>query len=113
MERETPWGRLTVGEDVIATLAGLATVESYGVVGMIPRGVSEGLQELLRRENLARGVQVREEDGRLEVDVYVVVGYGVRIAEVGRAIVEHIGFRLQDAVGVRPQRITVHVQGVR
>ena len=51
-------GKITFSDLAIASLAGMTAVECYGVVGMASTKATDGLNELLKRENLARGVKV-------------------------------------------------------
>ena len=51
-------GSITVVEDVISTVAGYAAVECIGIVAMASKRATDGLVELLGRENLKRGVRV-------------------------------------------------------
>lgn len=65
-------GKLYISDRVIAQLAGYAAMDVFGIVGMVPqKPISEGLLEILGRENLAKGVEVvladkkdREEEGK-------------------------------------------------
>ena len=53
-------GRIEVFPAVVGAIAGHAAVECYGVMGMAARGLRDGVATLLRRENVHRGVEVRE-----------------------------------------------------
>ncbi|MDA8194533.1 MAG: Asp23/Gls24 family envelope stress response protein [Thermaerobacter sp.] len=113
MQQRTEWGEMAVHDEVLATLAGVAASESYGVVGMASRRVGDGIAVLLHREHLARGVRVTEGQGEYEIDLFVIMGYGVRIGEVGKAIARNVSQTLRQAVGVAPRKVIVHVEGVR
>ena len=70
------FGAIEISNDVIATVVGGAATEIPGVVGMASRQqVRDGINEILNRENYARGVVVSQEDG-VNVDVYIIVSYG-------------------------------------
>lgn len=97
---------------VVAALAANAATGCYGVYGMAARGLREGFAELLRRENLHKGVDVREIDGGLAIDVYVVVQFGIRITEVAHNLQEAVRFEVERAVGVPVVEVNVNVQGV-
>jgi len=62
------WEQYTVSEDLIATIAGYAAVENYGIVGMCARSAGDAIVELFGRENLQKGVLV-EKVGDNQVDV--------------------------------------------
>src|SRR5262245_21094303 len=105
-------GRIEVFPAVVGAIAGHAAIECYGIMGMAARGLRDGVATLLRRENLHRGVEVRESDGQLAIDVYVVVQYGVRITEVAHNLKSAVRFEVEPATGVPVAEINVFVQGV-
>jgi uncharacterized alkaline shock family protein YloU len=105
-------GRVEVFPAVVGAIAGHAAIECYGIMGMAARGLRDGVATLLRRENLHRGVEVREVDGQLVIDVYVVVQYGVRITEVAHNLKSAVRFEVERATGVPVSEINVFVQGV-
>ena len=106
------WGRIEVLPAVVGAIAGHAALGCYGVRGMAARGLRDGVGELLRRENLHRGVDVREVDGGLAVDIYVIVQFGVRITEVAHNLQEAVRFEVERATGVPVRDVNVNVQGV-
>ena len=112
-EMETNLGRLVLSEEAIATIAGAAATECYGVVGMAGRKMTDGISELLGKENLSRGVSVSVEGDDAYIDLYVVVGYGVRISEVARMIVDKVRYTVENATGLKAKKVTVNVQGIR
>ena len=105
-------GRIEVFPAVVGAIAGHAATECYGVMGMAARGLREGVATLLRRENVHRGVEVREVDGQLAIDVYVVVQYGTRITEVAHNLQGAVRFEVERTVGVPVSEVNVFVQGV-
>jgi uncharacterized alkaline shock family protein YloU len=105
-------GAVEVLLPVVAAIAGHAATECYGIMGMAARGLRDGVATLLRRDNMHRGVDVREVDGRLVIDVYVVVRYGVRITEVAHNLQMSVQFEVERATGVPVAEVNVFVQGV-
>src|SRR5437660_53597 len=106
-------GRIEVFPAVVGAIAGHAAVECYGVMGMAARGLRDGVATLLRRENVHRGVEVREVEGQLAIDLYVVVQYGVRITEVAQNLKSAVRFDVERTTGVQVLEVNVFVQGVR
>lgn len=109
----TSLGRLVLSEEAIATIAGAAATECYGVVGMAGRKMTDGISELLGKENLSKGVSVSVEGDDVYIDLSVVVGYGVRISEVARMVVDKVRYTVENATGLKARKVTVNVQGVR
>ncbi len=80
---------------------------------MAARGLRDGVAELLRRDNVDRGVDVLEVEGGLAIDLYVIVQYGMRISEVAHNLQETVKFEVERAVNVPVAEVNVNVQGVR
>lgn len=114
MELQTKYGRIEVANDVIATIAGGAAVDCYGIVGMASKNQwRDGLSDILRRENFSKGVIVREENGEVHIDMYIIVSYGVKISEVAHNVQTKVKYTLDQTLGLAVQSINIYVQGVR
>lgn len=114
IELNTNDGQVTITNDVIATIAGGAAVESYGVVGMASKSqIKDGIAEILRKENFARGVVVRQEDNRLHIDMYIIVSYGTKISEVAHNVQSQVKYMLSQSLGLSIDSVNVYIQGVR
>ena len=106
-------GKIDISEEVIATIAGAAAVECYGLVGMASRKSTDMFSELLGRENLARGVVVSIDDNQVVIDLYIIVGYGVKISEVATNVMERVRYTTENLTGLKVAQVNVNVQGVR
>jgi uncharacterized alkaline shock family protein YloU len=107
-------GKIDVADQVVAVIAGSAALDCYGLVGMASRkGLKDGIAELLGRENLSRGVEVRREGELLHLDLYVIVSYGIKISEVAHNIQSKVKYVLEEVVGLKVDLVNVYVQGVR
>jgi len=107
------WGRIEVFPSAVAAIAGHAATRCYGISGMAARGLRDGFAELLRRENVDKGVDVEQADEGLVIDVYVIVQYGIRISEVAHNLQETVKFEVERSVNVPVVKVNVNVQGVR
>jgi len=112
-EVQGQYGKISIHEGVIATVSGLAAMECYGLVGMAPRNIQEGLSDLLRRENFERGVDIQFGEESISIQLYIVVEYGVKISEVARLVQERVKYVVETMLGLKVDRIDVRVQGVR
>lgn len=108
-------GSLEFSDEVVATIAGLATTECRGVVGMSTRRLKDGLTELLGIESLSKGVSVdpKGPGGGLSVELDVVVAYGVNIASLARDVREKVRSTIKAMTGLSVDKVVVHVRGVR
>ena len=99
IKRKTTLGSIKISDDAIATLTGGAVIECYGVVGMTSQKMfKDGFNELLKRENYSKGVIIKNKDNGIEVDLYVVIGYGVKVTEVINEIQKRVKYTLEKAL---------------
>ena len=112
---ENKLGSITYSDDYIASIAGMATTECYGVVGMAStKKVSDGIVELLGRENLKKGVKVfTDQTHALRIDLYIVVQYGLDISASSNSIIETIRYQVERATGLTVREVNVIVSGIR
>lgn len=111
---KTQYGTIDITNDVIATVVGGAATDNYGVVGMASKNqIRDNVNDILRRENYARGVVVRQEENGVAIDVYVIVSYGTKISEVSRNVQSKVKYNLETMLGVIANSVNVIVQGVR
>jgi len=106
-------GNITIDDQVFATLAGLAAMECYGVVGMASRTATEGIFELLKREQLTKGIKVTTIDEKINIDLYIVLQYGVKISVVADNVISRIKYSVETFSGVSVENVNIFVQGVR
>lgn len=106
-------GTIEISNDVIATVVGGAATEIPGVVGMASKHqVRDGLNEILKRENYAKGIVVSQEEG-VVVSVYIIVSYGTKISEVSKNVQERVSYQLEASLGVKADEVNIFVHGVR
>lgn len=111
---KTQYGTIDITNDVIATVVGGAATDNYGVVGMASKNqIRDNVNDILRRENYARGVVVRQEENGVAIDVYVIVSYGTKISEVSRNVQSKVKYNLETMLRVTANSVNVIVQGVR
>jgi uncharacterized alkaline shock family protein YloU len=114
IELTTELGKVYVTNEVISTLAGSAALDCYGLVGMATRKqLKDGIAELLGRENLSRGVEVRRDKERVEIDLYIIVSYGTKISVVANNVQTKVKYIMNDVVGLHVDEVNIFVQGVR
>lgn len=107
-------GKIIVSDECIAAIAGSAALDCYGLVGMASRKqLKDGLSELLGRDNLSRGVEVRRVNDEMNIDLHIIVSYGTKISEVAHNIQTKVKYVLNEVVGLKVDFVHIFVQGVR
>lgn len=113
VERSNELGSINISHEAIASLAGGVVTESYGVVGMASQKVlKDGLAELLKKENYTKGIVVKETGLGLELDLYIIIGFGVKISEVIYEIQKNVKYVVEKSLDVKFAAVNVFVQGV-
>ncbi len=113
MSESTFIGSIEISPTAIASIAGQAVLESYGVVGLAPRYFRNGIHDIFPRPLFRRGVDVRVLNGEIKIDLYVVVEFGTRISEVAHGLMNRVKYTVEQAVGLPVAEVNVHVQGLR
>ena len=106
-------GTFTITGDVIAQIVGLSVLECYGVVGMAATSLTQGVARLLSRERLGQGVALRREREGLVIDLYIVVEYGLNLAEVAANVRSRVQYQVQKQTQMPVHSLQIHIQGVK
>ena len=111
-EDGTELGAIRVHNSVIAAIARLATLKVPGVVEM-SGSFAEGLASMVGKASFDRGIKVDMEDQKLNLDLHIVIAFGVRIPQVAWSIQNDVRKAIEDMTGKKIGLINVIVQGVR
>ena len=107
-------GSINLSEDLIATLAGSAAVENYGIIGMCARTAGDAFVELFGRDNMQKGVKV-EKVGEQQVDIslHVALQYGVSLPAVAQNTKQNVRYRVEELSGVSVRNVNIFVESIR
>lgn len=111
-EETNTYGMISISPRAIASVAARAALRSYGVVGMAPKRLVDGLVNALARDP-RHGVEVAVNDGVIVVDLYIVIEYGTRLASVATSVANTVQYQLQVSIGLPVGAVNVHVQDLR
>lgn len=107
-------GKITISEDLIATIAGYAALENYGIIGMCARTTGDAIVELFGKENLQKGVKVEKADeGRVDVALHVALQYGVSLPAVAENTQSNVKYRIEDLTGIKVRNVNIFVESIR
>ncbi|GKX66265.1 Asp23/Gls24 family envelope stress response protein [Inconstantimicrobium mannanitabidum] len=110
---ENEHGQITYSEEVLGKIVGLSTMECYGVVGMVSKNATEGLWELIKVENLSKGVKISIKENKLIIDLFVMIEYGTKVSVIASNIIQKVRYNVENYTGLKVSSITVNVQAVR
>lgn len=106
-------GEINVSEEVVETIAGLAAIDCYGLVGMVANTIQSEISSILGIESIRKGVEVTSSINGLTVDVHVIVGYGIKVSQVAYNIMQKVKYVLENSAGLPVDAVNVNVRGVK
>lgn len=110
--KEIDMGIVKISDEVVGVIAGLATTEIDGIVGMSANLVGGITQILSGKKNLSKGVKVSVGENSAAIDLYVVVEYGVRIPDIAFKVQENVKKAVESMTGLEVTAVNIHVQNV-
>lgn len=111
-EEKTNLGGIHISPNAVATIAYHALLESYGVVGLAPKNLADGIVKSITREP-SKGVIVDYNGEDIDIDVHIIVEYGTRINSVADSVVNTVRFHVEKALGLKVNSVNVHIAGLR
>jgi len=114
IDKSTPYGDINISIEAIASIAGNAATECYGVVGLASKSsIRENIAELLKFDSFAKGIQVIKMKDAYEVNVYIVVAYGLKITEIVSEVQKKFKYVLEKTFDLNFKAINVYVQSLK
>jgi len=111
-EETTTLGGIHISPNAVAAIAYNAVLESYGVVGLAPKNIADGIVKSITRDP-SRGVTVEYNGDDIDIEVNIIVEYGTRINSVAESVKNTVRFHVEKALGLKVNSISVHVAGLR
>ena len=106
-------GKISITSEVFTYLAGDAATSCFGVKGMAGRSKEGGPLQLLRRESMSKGVEVKfNDDGSLSLELHIGVDHGVNMAAVSRSIMNEVSYKLSKSTGVPVKNLDVYIDTI-
>jgi uncharacterized alkaline shock family protein YloU len=105
-------GNIFVYHRAIATIACQSAMGSYGVVGLAPKNIAEGLANVLVKDPTL-GVTVHYDGKTIQIDLYIVIEYGTRIKSVAASVADSVRYQVEKNIGLPVTQVNVHVRGLR
>ena len=111
-EETTTLGGIHVSPQAVATIAHRAVLESYGVVGLAPMNLADGIVKSITREP-SKGVLVQYNGEDIDIEVHIIVEFGTRINSVADSVKNTVRYHVEKALGLKVNSVSVHVAGLR
>ena len=105
-------GNIYIAHQAIASLVHKTVLETYGVVGLAPKNLAEGIAHAITKDSI-QGIDLTHESGALKIDVYIIIEYGTRIKTVAKIVADNVSYRIEKITGIPVRKVNVHVRGLR
>lgn len=109
---ENKHGKIEISPAAIASIVTNAVTQTYGVVGMSTPSLASGIAATITRDP-HRGVEVKINEDNIDIDLYVILEYGIRIASVASSLINIVRYAVEKHAGMPVKSVKVHVQGIR
>ena len=113
VETNNFYGKITISDDAIATVAGFATLDSYGVVDLVSKNIKDGIRELVLKQPYSRGIKISNIENRIFIDIYCTLKYGISVSAVAESLKKTVKYSVEDFTGMIVDTVNIHVVGVR
>ena len=105
-------GNIKISVDVVSEIASIAASEIEGVSGMCSSFVEGVAQRLGAKKNASQGVRVDIADNSAEIDLYLVVMYGVKIPELAWNVQEKVKQSVEEMTGLTVEAVNIHIESI-
>lgn len=103
---------MSITEQVIASIAGIAATQVEGLAGM-RGGMTDDLVKILGEDRQRKGVLTQRGDGSVQLSLNVVVQYGYPIHEVARQLQARVKAEVEEMTGLTVSAVDVYVQDLQ
>ena len=99
-----------ISQEAICTVAAVAAVEVEGVAGLSNLG--SDIAGIAGKKNLSRAIRLHSEEDRLDIDLSLLVKFGINIQAVAKTVQEAVMTSVESVIGLNVGAVNVHVSGI-
>jgi len=114
VDKISPLGGIDISIQAIASIAGSAAIECYGVVGLSSKNtVRDQVDILLGKKNFQEGIVCEKEKNGYVINIYIVVASDTKITEIILEVQKKVKYVLEKTFGIKFNKVNVYVQGIK
>jgi len=80
---------------------------------MASQKMMDGFYDLLGKDNYSKGIVVEEGQTGSIINLYIIVGYGVKISEIVYEVQKKVKYVLEKTLDIDVEAVNVYVQSIR
>ena len=104
-------GEVRIADDVVAVIAGIATMEVDGVASMAGN-ITKDIISKISGKSLAKGVKVEMEENNVVVCLAINVRYGYNVPATSKKIQEKVKSSVENMTGLKVRKVNISIAGV-
>lgn len=105
-------GQVQIADEVIAVIASIAATEVEGVAKMSGNITAE-IASIVGMKSLSKGVKVRIDDEDIDVDLSLILEYGVSIPKISAEVQERVKAAIETMTGLNVNDVNVRIAGIQ
>ena len=111
---ETRIGKITITEEFLSKLIGHEVTSCFGVVGTAPSSNRQRIYGLIsKNQALDTGIKVTGDADMINVELHIVVTYGMNINAIAASITEKVKYIVKETTGSTVNKVIVKVDGIK
>ncbi|MBR4073323.1 MAG: Asp23/Gls24 family envelope stress response protein [Clostridia bacterium] len=111
---ETRIGKVELSEAYLSKLIGHEVTSCFGVVGMLPSNSKQKIFKVIsKKESADTGIRITASGDEIDVELHIVVTYGMNINAIAASITEKVKYVVKEATGITVNRVVVKVDGIK
>jgi len=110
-EKDGFLGKISISDEVIATIAGTAAMEIDGVAFMSSGNISD-IAERLGKKNFSKGVKLEVTDNSIVIELNLFVKSGYKIPEISAKVQERVKTAVETMTGLDVLEVNVNISGL-
>lgn len=105
------YGDIKISDEVIATIASVATKEINGISGL-SLSIAGEIASKFTKKNLSKAIKISADENTVTIDISVVIEYGVIISEVAWEVQQNVKKAVETMSGLTVDKVNIIVAGV-
>ena len=107
------YGRIAISNRTIAKFISHVGMDCYGIVEIAPRNCLDAVFGKIKYGKDVKGVKIHSFGDRINIDMVVIVKFGVSVKAVVEALKESIKYKVERFTGMIVDVINVRVKGIK
>ena len=107
------YGKISVTDDSVALIVAHSALDVYGVVDLASNKLIDSVRDLFKKSNKTRGIKITTISDRINIDLDIILKYGVSINAVAESVRRLIKYNVEQFTGMLVDSININVVGVK